>query len=157
MTSVPTLKVEEITTKPVGVSIVDDAQDAGASDGPGVFLVVFFGILGPFSVILVAVLLLMVKRRASKRTHADAERQGGRPPVAVQQKQARPQAGAPQAREGITDKGGAPWAAPSPRLAALKSLKELFDAGTLSQEEFDTEKKKILQGVRADASLSVRG
>ena len=142
----PTLKVEEITTKPVSVSIVDDAQDAGASDGPGVFLVVFFGILGPFSVILVAVLLLMVKRRALKRTHADAERQGGRPPVAVQQKQARPQAGheagAPPTREGIMDKG----AASSTRFTALKSLKELLDGGVLSQEEFDAEKKKILHG-----------
>ena len=34
---------------------------------------------------------------------------------------------------------------------------ELLDGGVLSQEEFDAEKKKILQGVRADASLSVRG
>ena len=48
-----------------------------------------------------------------------------------------------QMQPGMMQPGMAPM---SDKVAKLKELKELLDAGALTQEEFDIEKKKILAG-----------
>ena len=69
---------------------------------------------------------------ASKRGEARAEQQAAAAPPPMAE-------APPQAPE-------APEAAAPDSYAELMKLKELFDAGVLTQEEFDAEKAKVLAG-----------
>ena len=78
----------------------------------------------------------MLRRAAVLGTTAKVASNRGAAKATAAQQQAEPVAAAPDA---------APVAAAAPTdYAQLTKLKELFDAGILTQDEFDAEKKKIL-------------
>ena len=79
----------------------------------------------------------MLRRAAVLGTTAHVASSRGAAKATAAQQQAAPVAAAPVA---------APAAPTSPTdsYAQLTKLKELFDAGILTQDEFDAEKKKIL-------------
>jgi hypothetical protein len=70
---------------------------------------------------------------ASRRGEARAEQQAAA-------------AAPPPMAEALPAAAAAPEAAAPDSYAELMKLKELFDAGVLTQEEFDAEKTKILAG-----------
>lgn len=84
----------------------------------------------------------MLRRAAVLGTTAKVASNRGAAQAAAAQQQAEPVAAAPVAAA-PTAPPAAP-ASPTDSYAQLTKLKELFDAGILTQEEFDAEKKKIL-------------
>jgi len=79
----------------------------------------------------------MLRRAAVLGTTAHVASNRGAAKAAAAQQQAEPVAAAPVAPPVAA-------AAPTDSYAELTKLRELFDAGILTQDEFDAEKKKIL-------------
>ena len=89
----------------------------------------------------------MLRRAAVLGTTAKVASNRGAAKAAAAQQPAEPVAAAPVAAAPVAAAPAAtPDSAPTPTdyYAQLMKLKELFDAGILTQDEFDTEKKKIL-------------
>jgi hypothetical protein len=84
----------------------------------------------------------MMRRAAVLGTTAKVASNKGAAKATAAQQQAAPAAAAPVAPAPVAAPVAA--AAPADSYAQLTKLKELFDAGILTQEEFDAEKKKVL-------------
>jgi len=82
----------------------------------------------------------MLRRAAVLGTTAKVASNRGAAKATAAQQQAEPVAAAPVSEPAAP---AAP-ASPTDSYAQLMKLKELFDAGILTQDEFDAEKKKIL-------------
>ena len=84
----------------------------------------------------------MLRRAAVLGTTAKVASNRGAAKAAAAQQQAEPVAPEPATAAPVAAPVAA--AAPTDSYAELTKLKELFDAGILTQDEFDAEKKKIL-------------
>ena len=84
----------------------------------------------------------MLRRAAVLGTTAKVASNRGAAKAAAAQQQAEPVAAAPVAPPAAAPPAAPP--SPTDSYAQLTKLKELLDAGILTQEEFDAEKKKIL-------------